>query len=403
MWEATMSNLDLSADTGRGHDISRRALLQKGGVSLAALSLLSSPKLARAFELQPGEEVIPWADRRAENPVPDVIRNQQEWEDLDSWITPNERFFGISRYQHVPEIDAADWRLSVSGRVRNPMTLALDDIRERPREEVVATIECAGTHGLPFLDASVGNARWGGTPLADLLEEAGIEDDAVDVVFFGADRGEEEVHGVTIEENFARSMSAEAAMNTGALLTYEMNGEDLPPRNGYPLRLVVPGWYGMASVKWLERIEVHPARYMGRFMADDYVTLRSEERDGTTLWTRNAIGPNRLKSVPGRVSRANGTYRIIGAAWGAPIERVEVRIDNGEWREAELDRSNEAEHAWIFWSLNWEDASDGEHEVTSRAIDTEGNVQPGPDDPMIVNKHTYWESNGQVTRRIVIG
>jgi DMSO/TMAO reductase YedYZ molybdopterin-dependent catalytic subunit len=336
--------------------------------------------------------------------MPDVIRNQQEWEELvESWITPNERFFGISRYNEIPKIDAATWRLSVGGRVSKPVTLALEDIRKRPRAEVTATIECAGTHGLPFLDASVGNARWGGTPLAGLLKEAGIEEDAVDVVFFGADRGKEEVHSVTIEENFARSMSVEDAMNAGALLTFEMNGENLPARNGYPLRLIVPGWYGMASVKWLERIEVHPARYMGRFMADDYVTLRSEERDGVTYWTRNAIGTYRLKSVPGQARRADGGYRIIGAAWGAPIERVEVRIDKGEWREARLDHSDKAEHAWIFWSFDWKDATPGEHTVTSRAIDTGGNVQPTPDDPSIADKHTYWESNGQVTRRIVIG
>jgi DMSO/TMAO reductase YedYZ molybdopterin-dependent catalytic subunit len=402
--EETMRNSsDVTPATARDRDLSRRAFLKRGGAGLTMLSVLGSPALMSAFRLRPGEQVIPWADRRPDNPMPDVIRNQQEWEDLDSWITPNERFFGISRYEHVPKIDAADWRLSVGGRVRKPMTLALPDIRARRREEVTATIECAGTHGLPFLDAGIGNARWGGTPLAALLEEAGIEDDGVDVVFFGADRGEEEVHGVTIEENFARSMSIDDAMQAGALLTYEMNGEDLPARNGFPLRLVVPGWYGMASVKWLERIEVHSSRFMGRFQADQYVTLRAEPRNGDTLWTRNAIRENRLKSVPGRVAHADGAYRVMGAAWGAPIERVEVRIDDGGWREAELDRRRTAKHAWIFWTLDWDDASRGEHTITSRAIDVDGNVQPALDDPVIANKHTYWESNGQVTRRIVIG
>jgi DMSO/TMAO reductase YedYZ molybdopterin-dependent catalytic subunit len=390
-------------DTLRSQVISRRRLLKQGGSSLAGLYLLSSPAVAWALDSWSAEEVVPWADRRPENPMPDVIRNQQVWEDLDSWITPNERFFGISRYRHVPALDPATWRLSIGGRVRNPLTLSLDDIRRRPHREVIATLECAGSHGLPFFDAGIGNARWGGTPLADLLREVGIQEDGVDVVFFGADRGEEEVHGVSIQENFARAMSIEDAMNSGALLTYEMNGQDLPARNGFPLRLIVPGWYGMASVKWLERIEVHPSRFMGRFQADDYVTLRSRERNGTTLWTRNAIGPYRLKSVPGRVSRGDDGYRIHGAAWGAPIARVEVRIDDGPWREVELDRSNLAEHAWVFWSLNWQDASRGEHRITARAVDTEGNVQPAPDDPMIANKHTYWEDNGQVTRRIVLG
>jgi DMSO/TMAO reductase YedYZ molybdopterin-dependent catalytic subunit len=387
----------------RSRIITRRRLLKQGSAALGGLYLLGKPSLAWTLELGANEEVIPWADRRPDNPMPDVIRNQQVWEDLDSWITPNERFFGISRYQYVPELDPATWRLSVGGRVRNPMTLSLDEIRGRPYQDVTATLECAGTHGLPFLDTGIGNARWGGTPLADLLREAGIEDDGVEVVFVGADRGEGEVHGVTIQENFARALSVEDAMNLGALLTYEMNGEDLPPRNGYPLRLIVPGWYGMASVKWLQRIEVRPTPFMGRFQADEYVTLRAEERNGTTLWTRNAIGPQRLKSVPGRVSRGNGGLQISGAAWGAPIERVEVRIDDGPWRPAELDRSNLAEHAWVFWSLGWEDASQGEHRITSRAFDARGNVQPTPDDPEIANKHTYWESNGQVTRQIVLG
>ena len=383
--------------------ISRRDILMQGGAGLAALSVFGRPALARALELEPGEEVVPWSDRREDNPMPDVIRNQQDWEDLDSWITPNDRFFGISRYNHVPEIDAADWRLQVRGLVQQPLTLDLDTIRDRPRAEVTATIECAGTHGLPFLDAGIGNARWAGTPLASVLEEAGIADDAVDIVFFGADRGEEEVHGVTIEENFARAMPVADAMNAGALLVYEMNGAELPARNGYPLRLVVPGWYGMASVKWLERIEAHATPFMGRFMADDYVTLRSEEIDGRTVWTRNAIDRYRLKSVPGRVTVLNGAHRIIGAAWGGDIDRVEVRIDEGDWRPAELVAPEEdAEHAWRFWTLNWEDAADGEHTVTSRAIDTAGNTQPAPDDPLIADKHTYWESNGQVTRRITI-
>ncbi len=383
--------------------ISRRNLLRRGGAALGGLYLLGRPTTAWAMALSPDEEVIPWADRRPDNPMPDVIRNQQVWEDLDSWITPNDRFFGISRYEYVPELDPASWRLAVGGRVRNPVALSLEDIRRRPYQDVTATLECAGTHGLPFLDAGIGNARWGGTPLADLLQEVGIEDDGVDVVFVGADRGEGEVHGVTVQENFARALSVEDAMGVGALLTYEMNGEDLPPRNGYPLRLIVPGWYGMASVKWLQRIEVHPSRFKGRFQADEYVTLRAQERDGTTLWTRNSIGPKRLKSAPGRVSRTNGSLRISGAAWGGSIDRVEVRIDDGPWREARLDRSNLAENAWVFWSLGWEDASTGEHGITSRAIDTRGRVQPAPDDPILANKHTYWESNGQITRQIVLG
>lgn len=181
-----------------------------------------------------------------------------------------------------------------------------------------------------------------------------------------------------------------------------MNGEALPAGNGHPLRLIAPGSYGIANVKWLERIELRSTRYMGRFMATDYVTLRAEEAEGGTLWTRSSVGIARLKSVPAKVTRENGAYRIFGAAWGAPIERVEVRIDEGDWQAAELDRTEAADHAWTIWSLGWPKPAAGSHTITSRAIDADGNVQPPMDDPMIANKHTYWESNGQVTREIAI-
>jgi DMSO/TMAO reductase YedYZ molybdopterin-dependent catalytic subunit len=381
--------------------IDRRSVLARGSGALAGLGLIGMPAIARALQPREGERVLPWADRRAENPVPDVIRNQPEWEDLDSFITPIDRFFGVGHYGW-PEIDAADWRLRLGGRVRDPMSLDLAAIRDRPREEVIFTLECAGNHGLPFFDAGIGTARWAGTPLGPLLEEVGLENDAVDVVFFGADSGTEEHHDVEFPEHFARAMSVEDAMRPGILLAYEMNGEDLPARHGYPLRLIAPGWYGVANVKWLERIEVHPRRYMGRYMAQDYVTLREAERNGTTLWTRNSVGPARLKSVPGRVTVLDGAHRIVGAAWGAPIERVEVRIDDGDWRDAELHRDDDSEHAWTLWSIDWLDASEGEHRVTSRATDTDGNLQPAPDDPIIAGKHTYWESNGQITRSVFI-
>ena len=322
-------------------------------------------------------------------------------EHFNSWITPIEQFFGVGHYGW-PEIDAAGWQLRIGGLVRQPMSLDIEAIRARPRQEVTFTIECSGNNGLPFLTGGVGNARWAGTPLAPILEEAGLEDDAVEIVFFGADSGKETFHDVEFTENFGRSMSIEDAINPAILLAYEMNGEELPPRHGYPLRVIAPGWYGVANVKWLDRIEARQRPYEGRFMSQDYVTLRAEDRDGTTLWTRNSVGPNRLKSVPGRVTLADGAYRITGAAWGAPIQKVEVQIDEGDWQEASLDRSEQAEHAWTIWSFDWTDARTGEHTVTARAIDSSGNVQPAPDDPVLANKHTYWESNGQVTRRIVI-
>jgi DMSO/TMAO reductase YedYZ molybdopterin-dependent catalytic subunit len=168
------------------------------------------------------------------------------------------------------------------------------------------------------------------------------------------------------------------------------------------LRLIAPGWYGIANVKWLQRIEVTDTRLMNHFMARDYVTVRQEERDGETDWTELSVGRSLLKSAPARVVRSGDSYRIEGAAWGAPIQRVEVQIDDGEWQEAQLDTTNSGRFAWKFWSLEWADVTPGEHTITSRAVDIHDNVQPAMDDPWIANKITYWESNGQITRRVEI-
>jgi DMSO/TMAO reductase YedYZ molybdopterin-dependent catalytic subunit len=223
------------------------------------------------------------------------------------------------------------------------------------------------------------------------------------VVFWGADAGEmtwrEEI---TITEQFARSMSLTDALAPDNLLVYEMNGEELPNLHGYPLRMIAPGWYGIANVKWLTRIEVIDRRYQGHFMARDYVTIREEERDGETVWTFTSVGRNRLKSAPAKVTKLDDQYRIMGAAWGAPIAGVEVRIDDGEWQPATLTEGEGSEYAWVFWTVDWDAPTNGEHTVTSRATDTAGNVQPAPDEPLLAGKQTFWESNGQITRRVQI-
>lgn len=380
-------------------ELSRRDVV----LGAAALSVLATlpPAAARAFPTRPGEVVIPWLDQPAENPVPQVIMDQLVWEDWDSWITPNEKFFSIAHFDR-PVIDAATWSMEVGGMVTTPMRLTLADIQARPREEVTFTIECSGNTGLPFFDGGVGNALWAGTPLAPLLEEAGVMEGGKEVAFWGTDSGEMTVRDIPIREHFARSMSLEEAMAPGNLLAWEMNGEPLPAKNGFPLRLIAPGWYGIANVKWLSRIEVRDRRLQTNFMSREYVTLREEVREGGSEWVETLVGPALLKSVPAKVTRAEDGHRILGAAWGGDVAKVEVRIDDGPWQEARLDESERAPHAWVVWHLDWPDASAGEHRVTSRATDAAGNVQPAPDDPWIANKHTYWESNGQVTRRVMI-
>ena len=206
---------------------------------------------------------------------------------------------------------------------------------------------------------------------------------------------------MTFTTRFARGMSLADARNPDNLLVYEMNGAELPSLHGYPLRLIAPGWYGVANVKWLTRIEVIDRRYQGHFMARDYVTIREEERDGETAWTFTSVTRDRLKSAPAKVTMVDDRYSIMGAAWGAPIGGVEVRIDDGPWRPATLTEGEGSEYAWVFWTFDW-DAAAGEHTVTSRATDVDGNVQSAPDDPLLVGKATYWEANGHITRRIQI-
>jgi DMSO/TMAO reductase YedYZ molybdopterin-dependent catalytic subunit len=276
--------------------------------------------------------------------------------------------------------------------------------------------------------------------LAPLLERSGISEQGTEVIFWGADSGEVTIRDnsgvidpdsnglvgprgsgkvvpdgsggldLTITEQFARSMSVEDALNADNLLCYEMNGAPLPREHGSPLRLIAPGWYGVANVKWLTHIEVTDQRYAGRFMARDYVTIREGTRDGRIVWTFATVRHDRLKSAPAKVTRRGGRYTIVGVAWGAPIAEVEVQIDDGPWMTATLDDNPprkggsraRSEFAWRFWTLKWGTPAAGEHTVRSRAFDVNGNVQPPPDDPYLASKVTFWESNGQITRRVRI-
>ncbi|MBV9248063.1 MAG: molybdopterin-dependent oxidoreductase, partial [Acetobacteraceae bacterium] len=395
----------LSAAYQRGGQLmyiepSRREFLTHASAAMAGLALLQAPRAAEAIPARAGEEVVPWLDQPSAPPraIPGLTR----WEDLDSWTTPNDRFFSIAHYNR-PVIEENAWKLSVSGLVRQPLSLTLTELKSQPKQEVVFTLECSGNNGRPYLISAIGNARWAGVPLASVLQQAGVQENAVEVVFFGADSGEEQIRDAKVREHFARSSSVADAMNPNNLLCYEMNGAPLPAANGFPLRLIVPGWYGVANVKWLTRIEVRDSRYMGRFMGRDYVTIREEMRDGQMVAIESSVARTRLKSAPARVARLDGQYRIMGFAWGASIAKVQVRIDDGPWGAAALDPNEQGEFAWRSWSLGWPDPAAGEHTITSRATDTAGNVQPAPDDAFIANKRTYWESNGQVSRKVRIG
>ena len=430
-------------------EVSRRTLLKGGGATLAGLSLqVASP--AHAFSRdddqerhawddkpdasqslgQPGDVVLQWLDQPPGAPDPNIAGSQLVWEELDSWLTPPEKFHYVAHYG-VPTsgLDAGSWRVGVSGLVAHPLSLTLAELQARPRREVDFTLECSGNHGFPVITGLIGNARWGGTPLAPVLREAGLLEKAAEIVFYGIDRGTQTIRDntgivsggltgmvetdaggsldLTVTEQFARSMSLDEALDPRNLLCYEMNGEPLPDKNGFPIRLIAPGWYGVANVKWLTRIEVRDQRHAGNYMARDYVTIREEQRNGEPFWTFSTVRHDRLKSAPARVVRRSNHYVVLGAAWGAPIAAVQVRIDNGPWMAAKVfgpvaHSRNARGLAWTFWSFRWGMPAAGQHTVTSRAIDTEGNVQPAPDDPFLASKRTFWESNGHITRQVLI-
>ena len=411
------------AATGSPYELTRRRVLKGGGAALAGLAVLRLAGAAPAGAARQGTAtVIDWLDQPAPNPVPDVVGHPLVWEELDSRFTPPDEFFTVKHYEE-PAIDPATWRLTVDGLVKTPLELSLADLMAMPRHEVEFTLECSGNTGLPFFIGGIGNNRWRGTPLNRVLKRAGVLDEAVDLVFWGEDSGEVTVVGgwnvdpndpdggpgtpMTFTEQFARSMSVADAMASENLLCWGMGEHEtdmLTPEHGAPVRLIAPGWYGVANVKWLTRIEAVDQRFAGRFMARDYVTIRNEEVDGELVHTFATVGHDRLKSAPARVVQLDDRYTVEGVAWGAPIKRVEVSIDGGAWTAARLATPSKpgAGYAWTMWTYPWDSPSSGSHTVTSRAWDRYGNVQPDPEeDPFLAAKLTYWESNGQITRTVV--
>jgi sulfane dehydrogenase subunit SoxC len=301
-------------------------------------------------------------------------------------ITPAGLHYLLIHYD-IPDVDADRWMLSVEGRVAKPLTLSLGDLRERRAREVTAAMECAGNGrallaphvvSQPWLLEAVGNATWTGVPLRMILEEAEVLEDAVEVVFTGLDRGIEK----GVEQSYQRSLELDLALTEDVLLAYEMNGAPLLPQHGFPLRLLVPGWYGMTSVKWLASISVVAEPFQGYQHTAAYRYRDTEEDEGTPV-TR--IQPRALMIPPG-IPDFNTRERTVpagpclleGRAWSgwAPISRVEVSTDDGEtWADAELEPL-ESRWGWRGWRFEWAADEPGEYVLCCRAHDEVGNVQP---------------------------
>ena len=374
-------------------DVSRREMLKQAGLVSVGLAVTPVPGWPASWFKQE-VTVVPFTDMANYR---GASRMAQDLRELTSWLTPTEDFFSIGHYG-TPEVDASAYRLQVTGLVERPITLTLDELKARPKVEPTTVFECSGnSRGL--VHGMVGNATWAGAALIPLLAEVRPTADSREVYFWGADTGTEEIRGQEYEQNFARSMSLEHVNETGPILAYEMNGEPLPAAHGFPVRLIVPGWYGIAQVKWLERIELGVDRLMTRFMAKDYVTLMGREENGRTEWLETSVTHQRVKSVIARVTRAEDQFTIFGAAWsdGTPLARVEVRVDDGAWRAATMDRPDDP-HTWTFFTFETEGLTPGEHTLVSRATDVDGRTQPVD----LSMKLTRWENNELFERTIQV-
>jgi len=284
----------------------------------------------------------------------------------------------------IPQIDESAWRLEVGGEVRRTRSFTLAELRARAAHTVPVTMECAGNGrarlqprpiSQPWLLEAVGTASWTGTPLRDLLLEAGLGDDAVEIVFSGADRG---VQG-KVEHDYERSLPLDVALRPEVLLAYEMNGRPVEPQHGAPLRLLVPGWYGMTSVKWLTRITAVSEPFAGYQQAVAYRYQRDEDDPGEGV---DRIRVRALMTPPGhpdfltrRRMVAPGLVTVAGRAWSGngEVVRVQLGID-GVWHDADLAPAL-GPFAWRAWSARWQ-AAPGEHELSCRATDASGDTQP---------------------------
>jgi DMSO/TMAO reductase YedYZ molybdopterin-dependent catalytic subunit len=311
-------------------------------------------------------------------------------ENVRSWVTPNRLFF-VRNHFEVPPLDLADWRLKVEGCVERPAEWTWDHLAALPERTVFATVECAG-NGRSFLHprapgvqwgaGAIGHAEWTGIPLRLVLERAGLRPGTVEILFEGADHGSEPDHPDVMP--FARSLPLAKALHPDTLLATRMNGEPLEPAHGYPVRLFVPGWYGVASVKWLRRLVALDRPFRGYFQSNKY-TVQRKTAAGTETVIVGAIAVKSEVLRPGEGERLGlGMNRVFGVAWAgeSAIARVEVSTDGGRtWDQAQLI-GVQAPYSWTLWEYLWEVASAGDYELLARATAADGSVQPREPDPL---------------------
>jgi DMSO/TMAO reductase YedYZ molybdopterin-dependent catalytic subunit len=379
--------MEARQDNRHGIVFDRRTFL---GGAAGALPLIST-----AWAEEPPSTERPENARQ----FPGVIARRRNPDNLEfpfallrDFLTPTEQFF-VRTHFHVPKLDSKSWRLKIEGAVRKSLEIDYDDLRRMPSRTLTAVLECSGNgriflkppqNGLRWELGGVGNAEWTGVRLADVLERAGVEKDAIEVIAEGADKGEFKppsppTPGVI---PFARSLSLTKARQPEVLLAYKMNGEELTAAHGAPVRLLVAGWYGMASVKWLQRLILTKQPFHGYFQTFEY-----------SMWDRSQGMPNlvpvrdmQVKSqiarpMLGEVVEGKSTYEVWGAAWAgkSTVAKVEVSCDGGKsWQEAELsDMDKPVPFTWRRWSYKWRTPEkNGPCTLMARATDAQGTTQP---------------------------
>jgi DMSO/TMAO reductase YedYZ molybdopterin-dependent catalytic subunit len=327
---------------------------------------------------------------------------------IDGPFTPKDQFYAL-QHMNRPEIDPATYRLKLTGMVNKPAEFSLADLKGMHATEVAAGYECSGNSPRSVQGLS-SCGMFKGVRLSDVLKHVGVNSKAREVVFFGTDRGPQEVvfrqQTFKVDQQYGRSITLENAMKPTPLLAYALNGDPLTLAQGFPVRLIMPGWYGVCNVKWLSEVHLQEDRYLGNYQARWYRSVvgeggKGEDNDPETQWVETEITRQHLKSVIARVRKKGGSYEVFGFVLndGTPLKSVEVKIDDGPWQKAALASTN-TQYSWKLFSYRWDGATPGEHTLVSRVTDGEGRVQPTLEE--LKRKKTFLEDNSQFPRKVMV-